>query len=75
MVICLVGNGGIRLREPVCCATDMVSVAASVLRNKDLPVGNGRVERLWVWCQLDGRRKELRERRWEELWSFRLGTM
>jgi hypothetical protein len=33
MVNCLVGNGGVRFREPACCAPAMASAAVSELRN------------------------------------------
>jgi hypothetical protein len=33
MVNCLVGNGGVRFREPACCAPAMASAAVSNLRN------------------------------------------
>ena len=48
IVICRVGNGGIRFREPVCCGPDMASVAASVLRSKGLLVGNCSESRMLV---------------------------
>jgi hypothetical protein len=34
IVICLVGKGGVRFREPVCCAPDMATVTLFVLSNK-----------------------------------------
>jgi hypothetical protein len=33
MVNCLVGKGGVRFREPGCCAPAMASAAVSDLRN------------------------------------------